>query len=222
MRKGLSIGFLGVVCGVGMAHADEGRPTGEAKPMPKLQFATSVPLACKNPGTHQDVGKSPTIQNTSGAKLRAGQQIHWTATDGDKGSITLKVDVPPNGTFQVIGIAGRSYQCTAQFFTTPDLVAKDARWANADEAYVAVGNQDAWLDAPASVALLETVSCGGQVLATREISLGVLKKSTGSGFRVPMKRVPKAYLRLTVDAKKQILEKDEKNNVYADSDSCVK
>ncbi len=218
MRSGAWLGLVGMLV-VGSAGAEEGRPSVAA---PKLTFGTSVPLGCKNPGSHQDVGKTPTILNTTGATLRAGQTLHWTATDGDKGTIKLQTDVAPNGTVQVIGAAGQSYQCTAHFLTSPDLVAKDARWASSEEATVTIGNADAWLDAPASVALLETVSCGGQVLATREIPLSVQKKSTTSAFKIPMKREPKAYLRLTVDAKKQILEKDETNNVFSDSDGCVK
>jgi hypothetical protein len=152
----------------------------------------------------------------------AAATIHWNATDGDKGTLTLQADLPAGATTQVLGTAGQDYQCSAYFLTQPDLVAMNAEWKSNDEAVVTLGNKDAWLDAPPSVARVETVSCGGSVIASYETIPFTVNKSTNMAFKVPVKRAVKAYLRLTVDAKSQVAEKDETNNVFSDSDPCVK
>jgi hypothetical protein len=228
MRRAMGLGLVGVFFLVGAASAEEARPqirraaAPVSQPDPPIE-QTRIPLSCKNPGTKQDPRKTPRIVNTSGATLKVGQTIFWNATDGDSGSITLTSDVAAGATVDGSGIAGHSYDCIAHFFSTADLVAKSATWTSADEALVTLGNLDTWVDAPPSVARVETVACqSGQVLATYETSAFSMKKGSTSTLKVPVKRVADAYLRLTVDAKGQVPENDEGNNVFYDRGSTCK
>ena len=72
-----------------------------------------VNLKCYNPGSSQDVLKTPYIKNTTGKIIKAGSKISWRSSDGDQGSITLTKDLPPNQEVQGSGQAGGTYTCTA-------------------------------------------------------------------------------------------------------------
>jgi len=80
---------------------------------PVLTVGTKVMLACKNPGSHQDVSKDPTITNNTGKTIKKGAKVSWSASDGDKGVITLDKDMAPNGTLTVLGNPGQNYSCQA-------------------------------------------------------------------------------------------------------------
>lgn len=80
---------------------------------PVMTVGQKVNLGCKNPGSHQDVGKNPTITNTTGKTIKKGAKVNWTSTDNDKGVITLDKDMAPNGTIQALGNAGQNYTCQA-------------------------------------------------------------------------------------------------------------
>lgn len=72
-----------------------------------------VNLQCRNPGTHQDVAKTPKITNTSGHALSADIKVYWSASDGDNGFVM--------GPFQInqsklgLGEAGNAYSCEAYY-----------------------------------------------------------------------------------------------------------
>ena len=72
-----------------------------------------VQLGCRNPGSHQDVAKTPIIKNTTGQELPIGHKISWSSSDGDYGQITLQEPLPPNMEVQGIGTAGQVYTCVA-------------------------------------------------------------------------------------------------------------
>ena len=80
---------------------------------PVLTVGQKVMLACKNPGSHQDVSKDPTITNTTSKTIKKGAKVNWTASDGDKGVITLDKDMAPNATVTVLGNPGQNYSCQA-------------------------------------------------------------------------------------------------------------
>ncbi|MEP7342732.1 MAG: hypothetical protein ABI977_33695 [Acidobacteriota bacterium] len=80
---------------------------------PVLTVGQKVMLPCKNPGSHQDVSKNPTITNTTGKTIKKGAKVNWSASDSDKGVITLDKDMAPNGTITALGNAGQSYSCQA-------------------------------------------------------------------------------------------------------------
>lgn len=87
--------------------------------MSNLSFAAPRPylkvyLTCQNPGTHQDVAKTPTITNNSRRNVPFNTTIYWNATDGDSG--TTKGPLAVGASKQVLGSAGNGYSCTAYFF----------------------------------------------------------------------------------------------------------
>lgn len=79
----------------------------------KIKVGQKVSLGCKNPGSHQDVAKTPSITNTTGKILKKGAKLSWSATDGDKGVVTLQNDLAPNASVQAMGSAGNGYSCQA-------------------------------------------------------------------------------------------------------------
>jgi hypothetical protein len=92
------------------AAKPQGRPDASK---PKLTVGTKVTLACKNPGSHQDVAKTPSVTNTTGAAIAKGKKIYWSASDGDKGTLTLDQNLAPNASVKVMGSAGNGYSCQA-------------------------------------------------------------------------------------------------------------
>jgi len=58
-------------------------------------------------------GKEPTITNTTNKTIKKGAKVNWSASDGDKGIVTLDKDMPPNGRVIVFGSPGQSYSCQA-------------------------------------------------------------------------------------------------------------
>ena len=83
-----------------------------------------VALGCKNPGTHQDIAKTPSLINTTSSTLAKGKWLYWSATDGDQGSLQLQAALPPQGSVDVQGAPGNGYNCSAWYWvptggTTP-------------------------------------------------------------------------------------------------------
>ena len=74
---------LGIVATPKKAEADLVRA-------PLITLGTSIALSCSNPGSHQDVAKTPILKNITTAPIKAGQTVHWTASDGDYGSMKLQ------------------------------------------------------------------------------------------------------------------------------------
>lgn len=75
-----------------------------------------ISLGCKNPGTQQDVAKTPVIINTTDQMIGAGVTLYWSATDGDKGALTLQSSLTPKASAKAAGAAGNSYSCTAWMY----------------------------------------------------------------------------------------------------------
>ena len=73
----------------------------------------SMKLQCKNPGSHQDVAKTPNIINNTTKTIPTGQKVYWKTNNGDKGEIELTSPLAPGGSVQVLGQAGQNYTCTA-------------------------------------------------------------------------------------------------------------
>jgi hypothetical protein len=82
----------------------------------RVPVAPKIMLGCKNPGSHQDVAKTPTITNSTSQTLAAGKKVYWSASDGDKGTVALSAALQPNKTVQAMGTAGNGYSCQAWTF----------------------------------------------------------------------------------------------------------
>ncbi|MFN0111062.1 MAG: hypothetical protein ACKVZH_19550 [Blastocatellia bacterium] len=95
------------------AQAQNDRPQVAKPDASKMRVAQKVSLGCKNPGSHQDVAKTPSVSNTTGKVLKKGTKLNWSASDGDKGVITLANDLAAGGSVQAMGSAGNGYTCQA-------------------------------------------------------------------------------------------------------------
>lgn len=85
---------------------------------PLKTFKALTDLECRNPHSHQDIGKTPIIRNSTDRWLPKGTQILWTASDGDKGTIVLTKALSPHAQddneVQGVGETGKIYTCKAQ------------------------------------------------------------------------------------------------------------
>lgn len=74
-----------------------------------------VKIKCRNPGSHQDVAKTPEITNNTRKFIPGSVKIFWTASDGDKGFV-----MGPLGAGQsksgLGDAAGNNYTCEAFYW----------------------------------------------------------------------------------------------------------
>jgi hypothetical protein len=191
-----------------------------------LQLGTSVSLQCSNPGSHQDVAKTPSIKNSSVAAIPKGKVLSWKSSDGDSGSITLQNDLAPGASVSGLGKAGQVYTCTASFNAGyPDLTVKSATWSNQTTVTASVANLNKWFDSKAVVVRAEVVRCDNSAVARTGDSTAVAVP-TGATKSVTI-TVPagsyagKTFLRVTADATKLQIEAAENNNTFGSLSNCV-
>jgi len=229
-RKGGLVGFMVglVVVGASLsAYASGDAPISTVQrapvtPIVQLSLGTSIAISCSNPGSHQDVSKQPILKNTAGATIKKGTLLTWKATDGDSGSVKLEADLPPNGTVTAMGSAGNGYQCTAGFFSKPDLAIKTAQWATQTSINVQVQNLDGFVDAKPSIVHLEVYSCSNQLLASADSPLVAIGKGETKTLAMAVPATSgKRYLKVKADSTMLVSEKNEANNVMDTMDSCV-
>lgn len=73
-----------------------------------------VTLTCKNPGSHQDVAKTPIISNPNGPAVPSWKTIYWNSSDNDGGQVQGPL---AQGTqVQGLGKPGQNYTCTAYYY----------------------------------------------------------------------------------------------------------
>ena len=187
-----------------------------------LNLGTAVPLQCQNPGSQQDVAKTPVIKNTTGATIPKSHLIRWATNSGDKGEIHLEADLAPGATVIGQGGAGNGYQCSATFQSMPDLVPWKAEWQGTSALKVEVKNLDPWVPTDGSVVRVQVMSCSGAVLQAYDSAPLAIAGGQVKAVTVPATFVPgKAYLRITADATTKVLERNEVNNVMDGSGSCI-
>jgi len=183
-------------------------------PLPQL---TAVYIGCSNPGSSQDIAKVPVLKNTTTATIPKGYLLRWSASDGDKGTLTLAADLAPGATVKVQGTKpGNVYTCAADFHSKPDLVVKNVGWTNSNSTVsVQLGNLDAWTSAGQSSVQLETISCKGETLKAVTVGAGSVPKAgvTTVNFAATLPQ-QKYYFRVKADVAAQISEKSETNNVW--------
>jgi len=188
-----------------------------------LSLGTTIAIACSNPGSHQDVAKTPILKNITSAAIPKGRTLYWKASDGDVGSVKLVADLAPGATIQGLGKAGNGYNCSSNFLTSADLTIRKAQFATATSASIEVQNLDAWVDAGPSVTRVEVVSCSGyQVLASADIPAMPVAKGQVKAVSVPLAATSgKRFLRVRADVNKNVMERSESNNLWDDFNSCV-
>ena len=184
---------------------------------------TEIKLACSNPGSQQDVAKTPILKNTTGATIPKGYSVSWSSSDRDGGTIKLAADLPVNAEIRGQGKPGQAYSCTSSFFTRPDLVIKKATFQGASSASFELANVDPFVDAGKSIARVEVVSCSNNAVLASAETWGV---AVAKGESVPLTlsfspTSGKRYLRVRADAKASVSERIETNNVWDSQNSCL-
>jgi len=77
--KKLFVAFNAIVITATLSFSMLAQNNRQVVPRPTvLTVGQKVTLGCKNPGSHQDVSKDPTITNTSGKTIKKGSKIRWT------------------------------------------------------------------------------------------------------------------------------------------------
>ncbi len=216
--------FVAAVAGIAPAASAQETYSGGivALPLGTLSLGTSIAVECANPGSQQDVLKTPILKNTTGATLKAGMVVSWSASDGDKGSVRLSADLAPNATLKVQGSKpGQVYTCSSQFFSRPDLLISRAA-PGTGGIQVDLSNADPWAGASPSVVKLEVISCSGSVLQTLNASPVAMAKGEKKTLTFAATMPAKSYLRVTADAQGQVGEKLETNNVWDAINSCLR
>jgi hypothetical protein len=183
---------------------------------------TLAPIQCKNPGSSQDIAKTPYLVNATSSAIPTGTMLFWKSSDGDSGEYKLTAPLAPNASVKMMGKAGQVYTCQGSLTSWPDLVVKKAS-VGASSAVIEIANTDAYADANASVAKIELFSCSSGNLQTSAISvpLTVPKGSTRT-FTIPVTHSGRVFIRATADAQKSVSEKSEFNNTWAETmNACL-
>ncbi|HVJ21377.1 MAG TPA: CARDB domain-containing protein [Polyangiaceae bacterium] len=206
----MALGLLSTIA----LPAPEAEAQIQVVPMTQL---TTVYVGCANPGSSQDVAKTPSLKNTTTSAIPKGSVLRWSANDGDKGTVTLAADLAPGATVKAQGIKpGNVYTCNANFQPKPDLIVKKVSWVNNNSAVaVEIGNLDAFIGAGQSAVKFEMVSCQGAVLKTATLQAASLPKSGVTSINVAA-TLPqtKFYFRVRADVAGQVSERNETNNLW--------
>jgi hypothetical protein len=182
-----------------------------------------VALGCSNPGSQQDIAKTPVIKNTTAAPIPRGKSLTWKSSDGDTGSVTLAQDLAPGDSISGAGKPAPAYTCTARFYAgLPDLVVVRANFTSG--VTVTVKNTNPWVDASPSSVRFELLKCSdnGTLLSSRAgplpIAAGTTQKFSTSSKKPKGSR---SHWRVTIDIDRRVAESNESNNVWANRSICV-
>lgn len=201
---------------------ESGVYTGPLTTVP-LVLETPVSITCKNPGSSQDVAKTPSLTNSTSAKIPAGKTLFFKSSDGDSGSLKLSADLLPGASVKMMGSkAGQVYTCTGSFNSQADLVVSKASMGMSS-ATIDIANTNPWVDASNSKVRLEIVNCTGNSVQKTVYStpLGVPKSSVRQ-VTIPVTSVGKVYFRAIADGQNEVGETNETNNTYTSSqNSCL-
>jgi hypothetical protein len=217
---GLALATLSLAA-IPTAHAED-RIT-VTLPAGGLMIAQSpVGIECKNPGSSQDVAKTPSLKNTTTAAIKSGTTLFWKASDGDQGAYKLTTDLAPGASVKMMGKPGQVYTCTSNFYSAPDLVVRRAALGS-NSALIEIANNDPWVDAAASVARVELVSCSSGQVTSTQLSVPIaIPKGTTKSFTLSESPNGRSYLRVMADAQKVVAEKNETNNSWDGMNECIR
>lgn len=70
-------------------------------------------LTCENPGSHQDIAKTPIVTNSTGKPITSTTKVYWNSSDGDHGTIQGPFSINQSKTG--FGQAGNGYHCQAYY-----------------------------------------------------------------------------------------------------------
>ncbi len=216
MKKLISLSFLAAVAAVVPAPRAEAQiaimPTG-----PLTIAGVPISVACKNPGSSQDVAKTPSLTNTTSYTIAKGRTLMWKSSDGDSGSHKLEADLAPGASVKAMGKAGNAYTCAGTYLAYPDL--RVASVAASGSGYtVKIQNLDKHAQSAGSTVKIEFLSCSTNAV------IGVAQGTVPSVFAggtanalVTATKPGKSYMRITADSSKQVVEGNESNNTFTES-----
>lgn len=202
---------------------DSGVYTGPLTTGPLLLLETPVSITCKNPGSTQDVAKTPWLTNSTAAKIPAGKTVFFKASDGDSGSLKLTADLLPGGSVKLQGAkAGQVYTCSGSFNSQADLVVSKAAMGM-QSATIDIKNMNPWVDASASKVRFEVVNCSGNSVQKTVFSDAInVPKSGLRSITIPVTSVGRVYFRAVADGQNAVAETNETNNTFVSSqNSCL-
>lgn len=178
---------------------------------------TLSPIQCKNPGSSQDIAKTPYLVNATASAIPTGTTLFWKSSDGDGGEYKLTAPLAPNASVKTMGKAGQVYTCQGSLTSWPDLVVKKAS-LGASSAVIDIANTDLNADAAESVAQIELFNCSSGTLQKSAISVPVaVPKGQTRSFTIPVTHTGRVYIRATADVQKKVNERSEVNNTWAES-----
>ena len=70
-------------------------------------------ISCSNPGTHQDVAKTPILTNTSNQNIGQSTKIFWQSSDNDSGFVYGPL--AKGASKSALGQPGNGYTCQAYY-----------------------------------------------------------------------------------------------------------
>ena len=214
MKKLIALSFLAAVAAVVPAA-----PRAEAQIATGPLTIAGVPIsvACKNPGSSQDVAKTPSLTNTTSYTIPKGRTLTWKSSDGDFGSHKLEADLLPGATVKAMGKPGNGYTCTGTYLAYPDL--RVASFTASGSGYtVKIQNLDKHAASTGSTVKIEFLSCSTNAVVgvAQGTAPGVLAGGIANAL-VTASKPGKVYMRITADAAKKIVEGNEANNTFTES-----
>ncbi len=219
MKKLISLSLLAVVAVAASAAPAQIMviPTG-----PLTIAGVPVTVACKNPGSSQDVAKTPTLTNTTSFAIAKGKTLMWKSSDGDSGSLKLDADLAPGASVKAMGKAGNAYTCSGSFLAYPDLTVASVTPATSGFT-VKVQNLDKHAYSAGSTVRVEFLSCStNAVIGSAQGTVSSILAGGSATALVSATKPGKSYLRITADSAKQIVEGNESNNTWTESlNVCV-
>jgi hypothetical protein len=211
--------------GIQQATAAEPVPTSTALAPTSASagILTSVPITCTNPGSSQDVAKTPSLVNSTSTKIPAGKMVFFKASDGDVGTLLLPADLLPGASVKLQGAKpGQVYTCTGSFYSQADLVVAKASMGMTS-ATVDIRNMNPWVDAVPSTVRLQVINCSGNTVQKTVYSTAMpVPKSSIRTVTFPVTSVGRVYFKVLADGQKVVPESNEYNNEFESShNSCL-
>lgn len=223
MKKLISLSFVAAAAAV-IAPAPRAEAQIAVAPNLGTLSIAGVPIsvACKNPGSSQDVAKTPVLTNTTSYAIAKGKTIMWKSSDGDSGSLKLDADLAPGASVKAMGKAGNAYTCSGTYLAYPDLTVASATTSSSGYV-VKVQNLDKHAYAGASAVKVEFLSCSTNLpIGSGQASLAGVSAGGAATVTVAATKPGKSYIRVTADSGKQVVEGNETNNAWTESmNACI-
>jgi hypothetical protein len=180
----------------------------------KLDLPPRVELGCSSVAKSNQFSRNHQLKNTSGFTLRAGRVLHWRASDGGSGKLTLSADLPENASVTVKQVGNTAgYSCKAHFLPgPPDLGAAKVERKSANVALVWIGNFNPWVAAPATKLRVRALRCATTVIREVVVDAPALAARDAKWVEVPLQNDDADYLQATVNVDGKVADPNPLND----------